>query len=170
MISMIKHLLKLILYFIIISFILFVLLEHTTGNPAIQYLHEHGVAQITDERIKMAQDKLGLSQALPIRYLQWLGHAFTGDLGTSFSNGEPVTDRIAKAVAPTLKLIFISAIILFPLGYIIGYLCGNYPKKVVYIHITCVSSGDITTRILVSHYFYLLFRCEMASSTICWKL
>ena len=161
MISMIKHLLKLILYFIIISFILFVLLEHTTGNPAIQYLHEHGVAQITDERIKMAQDKLGLSQALPIRYLQWLGHAFTGDLGTSFSNGEPVTDRIAKAVAPTLKLIFISAIILFPLGYIIGYL---------YIHITCVSSGDITTRILVSHYFYLLFRCEMASSTICWKL
>lgn len=129
MISMIKHLLKLILYFIIISFILFVLLEHTTGNPAIQYLHEHGVAQITDERIKMAQDKLGLSQALPIRYLQWLGHAFTGDLGTSFSNGEPVTDRIAKAVAPTLKLIFISAIILFPLGYIIGYLCGNYPKK-----------------------------------------
>ena len=105
MISMIKHLLKLILYFIIISFILFVLLEHTTGNPAIQYLHEHGVAQITDERIKMAQDKLGLSQALPIRYLQWLGHAFTGDLGTSFSNGEPVTDRIAKAVAPTLKLI-----------------------------------------------------------------
>ena len=80
MISMIKHLLKLILYFIIISFILFVLLEHTTGNPAIQYLHEHGVAQITDERIKMAQDKLGLSQALPIRYLQWLGHAFTGDL------------------------------------------------------------------------------------------
>ena len=53
MISMIKHLLKLILYFIIISFILFVLLEHTTGNPAIQYLHEHGVAQITDERIKI---------------------------------------------------------------------------------------------------------------------
>ena len=127
--SMIKHLLKLILYFIIISFILFVLLEHTTGNPAIQYLHEHGVAQITDERIKMAQDKLGLSQALPIRYLQWLGHAFTGDLGTSFSNGEPVTDRIIKAIIPTLKLIFISAIILFPLGYFIGYLCGNHPKK-----------------------------------------
>lgn len=126
---MIKHLLKLILYFIIISFILFVLLEHTTGNPAIQYLHEHGVAQITDERIKMAQDKLGLSQALPIRYLQWLGHAFTGDLGTSFSNGEPVTDRIIKAIIPTLKLIFISAIILFPLGYFIGYLCGNHPKK-----------------------------------------
>ena len=127
--SMIKHLLKLILYFIIISFILFVLLEHTTGNPAIQYLHEHGVAQITDERIKMAQDKLGLSQALPIRYLQWLGHAFTGDLGMSFSNGEPVTDRIIKAITPTLKLIFISAIILFPLGYFIGYLCGNHPKK-----------------------------------------
>ncbi|MHB7919974.1 ABC transporter permease [Staphylococcus hominis] len=126
---MIKHLLKLILYFIIISFILFVLLEHTTGNPAIQYLHEHGVAQITDERIKMAQDKLGLSQALPIRYLQWLGHAFTGDLGTSFSNGEPVTDRIIKAIIPTLKLIFISAIILFPLGYFIGYLCSNHPKK-----------------------------------------
>lgn len=129
MISIVKHFIKLIIYLIVISFILFVLLENTTGNPAIQYLQEHGVAQITPERIKMAQDKLGLSQAMPIRYVQWLGHAFTGDLGTSFSNGEPVTDRITQAIVPTLKLILGSAIILFPLGYIIGYLCGNYPRK-----------------------------------------
>ncbi|MCE5097161.1 ABC transporter permease [Staphylococcus devriesei] len=129
MISIVKHFIKLIIYLVVISFILFVLLENTTGNPAIQYLQEHGVAQITPERIKMAQDKLGLSQAMPIRYVQWLGHALTGDLGTSFSNGEPVTDRITQAIVPTLKLIIGSAIILFPLGYIIGYLCGNHPRK-----------------------------------------
>ena len=54
----------------------------------------------------MAQDKLGLSQALPVRYVQWLGNVFTGDLGTSFSNGEPVTERISQAIVPTIKLIF----------------------------------------------------------------
>ncbi|BGE81295.1 Dipeptide transport system permease DppB [Staphylococcus petrasii] len=127
--NIIKQFIKLVIYLVVISFILFVLLENTTGNPAVQYLQEHGVAQITPERIKMAQDKLGLSQSMPVRYVQWLGHAFTGDLGTSFSNGEPVTDRITQAMAPTLKLILGSAIILFPLGYVIGYLCGNHPRS-----------------------------------------
>lgn len=127
--NIIKQFIKLVIYLVVISFILFVLLENTTGNPAVQYLQEHGVAQITPERIKMAQEKLGLSQAMPIRYVQWLGHAFTGDLGTSFSNGEPVTDRITQAMAPTLKLILGSAIMLFPLGYVIGYLCGNHPRS-----------------------------------------
>ncbi|GGG94763.1 ABC transporter permease [Staphylococcus pragensis] len=127
--NIIKQFIKLVIYLVVISFILFVLLENTTGNPAVQYLQEHGVAQITPERIKMAQEKLGLSQAMPIRYIQWLGHAFTGDLGTSFSNGEPVTHRITQAMAPTLKLILGSAMILFPLGYIIGYLCGNHPRS-----------------------------------------
>lgn len=128
MINIVKHIIKLMIYLLIISFILFILLENTTGNPAIQYLHEHGVAQITQERIKFAQDKLGLSQALPVRYVQWVGNACTGNLGTSFSNGEPVTERIIKATAPTLKLILGSAMILFPLGYIIGYICGNHPN------------------------------------------
>lgn len=139
MINIAKHFIKLIIYLVVISFILFVLLENTTGNPAVQYLQEHGVSQITPERIKMAQDKLGLSQAMPIRYVQWLGNAFTGDLGTSFSNGEPVIDRIALAIVPTLKLILGSAIILFPLGYIIGYLCGNHPRKTWSFVITRVS-------------------------------
>ena len=65
---------------------------------------------------------------MPVRYVQWVGNACTGNLGTSFSNGEPVTERIIKATAPTLKLILGSAMILFPLGYIIGYICGNHPN------------------------------------------
>ena len=129
MTNIVKHFIRLLIYLIIISFVLFLLLENTTGNPAVQYLQEHGVAQITPERIKMAQDKLGLSQALPVRYVQWLGNVFTGHLGTSFSNGEPVTERISQAIVPTIKLIFGSAIILFPISYVIGYLCGNHSRK-----------------------------------------
>lgn len=109
MTNIVKHFIRLLIYLIIISFVLFLLLENTTGNPAVQYLQEHGVAQITPERIKMAQEKLGLSQAMPVRYVQWLGNVFTGDLGTSFSNGEPVTERISQAIVPTIKLIFGSA-------------------------------------------------------------
>lgn len=129
MTNIVKHFIRLLIYLIIISFVLFLLLENTTGNPAVQYLQEHGVAQITPERIKMAQDKLGLSQAMPVRYVKWLGNVFTGDLGTSFSNGEPVTERISQAITPTIKLIIGSAIILFPISYVIGYLCGNHPRQ-----------------------------------------
>ena len=64
MTNIVKHFIRLLIYLIIISFVLFLLLENTTGNPAVQYLQEHGVAQITPERIKMAQDKLGFKSGI----------------------------------------------------------------------------------------------------------
>ena len=154
MTNIVKHFIRLLIYLIIISFVLFLLLENTTGNPAVQYLQEHGVAQITPERIKMAQEKLGLSQAMPVRYVQWLGNVFTGDLGTSFSNGEPVTERISQAIVPTIKLIFGSPIILFPISYVIGYLCGNHSRKVVSRNNSYCPSSYIITRILAIIFIY----------------
>ena len=104
----------------------------------------------------MAQEKLGLSQAMPVRYVQWLGNVFTGDLGTSFSNGEPVTERISQAIVPTIKLIFGSAYHTVSISYVIGYLCGTIHEKVVSRNNSYCPSSYIITRILASNYFHLL--------------
>lgn len=127
--NVIKITLKFVIYLLVTSFILFILLEQTTGNPAVQYLHERGVSQITESQMKMAQEQLGLNGNIILRYFQWVGNALTGDFGTSFSNKEPVWDRIVQGSVPTIKLILGSAVILFPIGYVVGYLCGNHSQS-----------------------------------------
>ncbi|GGG93824.1 ABC transporter permease [Staphylococcus pragensis] len=122
---MLKRTFKLLLYLIVSSFIIFVLVEKTSGNPAILYLQRHGYTSITQENIELAQHKLGLGRNLFLRYIDWVGHAFTGNLGYSFSTNEPVTSMIIEAILPTLTLMIVSACIMLPVGYVIGYVVGT---------------------------------------------
>lgn len=62
-----------------------------------------------------------------LRYLDWVAHAFTGDLGYSFSTREPVTSMIIQSLTPTLTLMVIATAILLPLGFAIGYVVGVNP-------------------------------------------
>lgn len=126
---MIKRTLKLLLYLIISSFIIFVLVEKTSGNPAILYLQRHGYTTITQENMELAQHKLGLGRNMFLRYVDWVGHAFTGNLGYSFSTNEPVVSMIIESIVPTIILIIASACIMLPFGYIIGYMIGNRPHR-----------------------------------------
>ncbi|MEJ7210277.1 ABC transporter permease, partial [Staphylococcus capitis] len=59
--------------------------------------------------------------------LDWVAHAFTGDLGYSFSTREPVTSMIIQSLTPTLTLMVIATAILLPLGFAIGYVVGVNP-------------------------------------------
>lgn len=121
---MIQRTLKLLLYILMSSFIIFVLVEKTSGNPAILYLQRHGYTSITSENIESAQHHLGLGQHLLLRYIDWVGHAVTGHFGYSFSTNESVRDMILEALVPTLKIIVMSSLIMLPFGYSIGYWVG----------------------------------------------
>ncbi|MEJ7336412.1 ABC transporter permease, partial [Staphylococcus epidermidis] len=46
---MLKRTIKFILYLIVSSFIIFILVEKTSGNPAILYLQRHGYTSITQD-------------------------------------------------------------------------------------------------------------------------
>ncbi|MBA8762467.1 ABC transporter permease subunit [Staphylococcus coagulans] len=121
---MIRRTIRLFVYVIVSSFIIFCLVEHTAGNPALLYLQRHGYTHITQANIEAAEHHLGLSGNLLFRYFDWLGHALTGNLGYSFITNESVMGLMIQAIVPTLKLIIISACILLPLGYAIGYFVG----------------------------------------------
>ncbi|MFO3702274.1 ABC transporter permease [Staphylococcus felis] len=125
---MIRRTGKLVLYLLVSSFIIFCLVEHTSGNPAVLYLQRHGYTHITPEHIAMAQHELGLNRNVLLRYIDWVGHALTGDLGHSFTTNEHVTQLILNAITPTFILITCAALILLPLGYAIGYYAGVRPN------------------------------------------
>lgn len=59
---------------------------------------------VTDEQIAELRAAHGLDEPLWRQYLDRLGDALTGDLGTSVPTGEPVTGVIAEALPATLQL------------------------------------------------------------------
>lgn len=56
------------------------------------------------QAVEAERARLGLDQPIPVQYATWLGNALQGDLGVSFFGGEPVVDRIARRVMPTIQL------------------------------------------------------------------
>jgi peptide/nickel transport system permease protein len=91
------------------------------GSPADRIIaHLHGaVSQATVRAIELS---LGInnSQGIWTQYLVYLGHTATGNLGFSYSQGEPVSEVIAGALPWTLGLVGITTILAFILGTAIG--------------------------------------------------
>ena len=56
----------------------------------------------TPEQVHAAIVRLGLDRPMLAQYWSWLGHAVTGDLGTSIQSREPVLGLIADRVPATV--------------------------------------------------------------------
>lgn len=58
-------------------------------------------SSITPEQADALRASLGLDRPWPVQYLTGLGRALTGDLGTSWETGRPVTSLLAEGLAAT---------------------------------------------------------------------
>ncbi|MDY7106556.1 MAG: ABC transporter permease [Actinomycetota bacterium] len=114
-----------------VSFLTFMLTSLLPGDPARQILGE----QATPEAVDAVRDDLGLDDPLPIRYLNWLGAALTGDLGSSYTTGQPVEQAIAERVPVTFQLglmaVGIALVLAIPLGVISAYRSGGAADRVI---------------------------------------
>ncbi|HAN24643.1 MAG: ABC transporter permease [Microbacterium sp.] len=76
----------------------------------------------TAEQIARIRDQLGLTRPLPLQYLDWIGGALRGDLGTSLVTGSSVSDELRQKAQVTLPLgllsLLIAVVIALPLGVV----------------------------------------------------
>jgi peptide/nickel transport system permease protein len=84
-----------------------VLLRQTTETPTV-------------EQVNGLRRSLSLDQALPRRYLRWIGSALMGDLGRSWRSGEPVAHLVAKRIGATLSLALAAFTVIVLLGVTMG--------------------------------------------------
>ncbi|WP_018335513.1 ABC transporter permease [Actinomycetospora chiangmaiensis] len=61
-------------------------------------------ASVTPADLAALKARYGFDQPLVVQYLERLGAAVRGDLGTSFVSGQPVGATIADALPPTLQI------------------------------------------------------------------
>jgi peptide/nickel transport system permease protein len=79
----------------------FAAMQLLPGDPVRAIL---GVTTTDPQLVETARHELGFDQPLLLRYLTFLGHLITGDLGRSYQLQEPVAEIVGRQVWPTLQL------------------------------------------------------------------
>jgi peptide/nickel transport system permease protein len=102
----VKRLLLAIPIILGVTILTFWVINLIPGNPAQQLLGP----EATPDQIRAMEIQLGLDQPAYQRYLDWLGGAVRGDLGTSLVSGQPVAAQLTERLPVTGELIALALI------------------------------------------------------------
>lgn len=115
---------------LVVSFFTFLLVNLLPGGPENAIL---GVNATEEAKAEIRSD-LNLDEPLPVRYVQWLGDAVTGDLGDSYVQHLPVTELLADRLPISLLLMFyaqaLALAVAIPLGIISAYKEGSWFDRI----------------------------------------
>ena len=80
-------------------------------------------------RVAELEALLHSDQSLVSRYFDWLSGLLHGDLGTSLATGLPVSDLIKDSVINSAMLVFLAALVMIPLAFVIAMISVHYRRK-----------------------------------------
>lgn len=116
--NLLRRLLQAFAVLIGVALLLFVMLRIVPGNPIATLMGEHA----NQETVERMTAELGLDQPIHVQFFRYIGNAFRGDFGTSYSLGRPVSQLMAQAFGNTLKLAIAAALF----AWVLGMLCGIF--------------------------------------------
>jgi peptide/nickel transport system permease protein len=142
-----------------VSILTFWVLNLIPGNAAQQLLG----AEATPEQIRALEQQLGLDQPAAVRYLDWLGAAVTGDLGTSLVSSQPVTGLLGERLAVSGELVGLAFLVSLGLAIPTALLAAHRPGRLfdrisMVVSITGLSVANYVLALLL----VLVFAVEMA--------
>lgn len=101
----------------------FILLNAAPGDP-VDALVDPFVGA-AEREIRRAQ--LGLDQPIHVRYVAWLGEAVHGNLGYSYTDYRPVTQKIGERLGPTMVLVLTAYVLAYVFGIVLGVIGALRP-------------------------------------------
>ena len=81
------------------------------------------------ERAAALAAELHLDRPVIVRYFEWLGGLFTGNLGNSIANGLPVGELVGDRIINSAVLVLASAIVMIPVAFGLAMISANYRGK-----------------------------------------
>ncbi len=109
-----------VLTMLVVSVMLFLLLELTPGSVATKVLGPYS----SEEQRTLWLEAHGYFEPLWVRYITWLGKFVTGDFGESIRFKVPVADVLWPRLWNTAILGFWTFAVMIPLSLILGVLAG----------------------------------------------
>ena len=114
---LLRRLAQSIVLLVIVSIIGFTVLNMIPGGPLAQYALDPGMTQA--DRLRIAA-QMGLDRPIYVQYFEWASRMLVGDWGTSYRDGNPVLNVIARHVPATLLLMGSATVIAVAVGTWIG--------------------------------------------------
>ncbi len=160
-VHIIRKILSMLPILIVVSILLFLLMNILPGNAATSQLNVENASQQYYEQLV---EKLGLDRPAYIRYLDWMYSMFKGDFGKSLITGQPVIEIIKARLPITVELallsLIIAVIIAIPLG-IISAIKRNKP-------IDLVASVFAVAGMTIPHFWLGMLLILLFSITLKW--
>ncbi|WP_104695957.1 ABC transporter permease [Helicobacter salomonis] len=114
-----------LLLLVIFSFVIFVLLDISSGS-VVSSIYGDSIQAANPMVQERVMANLGLNRPLMVRYVEWLWHGLHGNWGESFASGERVLDIIKERLPYTLILGLTSFVLSFLLALILGGLSALF--------------------------------------------
>lgn len=112
---------RMVVTLFLVSIITFMLVVLLPGDPALQVLGN----DFTEADYLAVREDLGLDQPLPLRYVDWLGGVFQGDLGTSYRTSQPVLEAIVDRAPVTFQIMIVglafALVVSIPMALVAAY-------------------------------------------------
>ena len=146
-----------------VTLVTFLMTSFLPGDPAVAVLGQDAIQN--EELLEQVREDLGLNKPLPVRYVDWLGDAASGDLGQSYINaGQPVAqvikDRVPVTAQLALMAIIIAVILAIPIGVLGAYRQGRMADK--------ASSAGVQVALSVPNFITGIFLIWLFSVTLGW--
>jgi peptide/nickel transport system permease protein len=156
----VKRLLMAIPIMLGVTILTFWVLSLIPGNAAQQIL---GI-EATPEDIAALEEELGLNESGPVRYLEWLQGAVTGDLGQSIVSGQQVSDILADRLPVTAELVALAFVVSLVLAIPVALLAAHKPGGVM----DRISMVVSTTGLSVANYVLALILVLVFAVNLGW--
>jgi nickel transport system permease protein len=127
----VKRLMLTVPLLLVISFLTFVLINLSPQDPAKLVLQAQDVPVITDELIDQTKKELGLDDPFIVQYMNWLISCLKLDFGNSYVKDKSVWVLLGSAFFNTLKLTFVSSIVIIASSIILGVVCALTEDRVL---------------------------------------
>jgi len=111
-----RRILLLVLILFAVSVITFAIVNILPGDVANAILGD----MATPEQVAGVRERLGLNEPLVTRYVDWIGSALTGDLGTSLSYNTPIGPIILQRLSNSMVLAVLLLVVLIPSAIVLG--------------------------------------------------
>jgi peptide/nickel transport system permease protein len=135
-----KRILVAFVTLLFVAFTIFFATEMLPGDVAEILLGQAA----TPESVAGLRAAMHLDQPAFLRFLSWLGHLFTGDLGVSYVNKMSIGDLVGGRLVNSLKLAGVTAAISVPVALTLGItaaiLRGTFYDRIVSIFTIAVIS------------------------------
>lgn len=154
---LIKRIVSALALILVTSLLMYLLLSPAFGNIARNVLGENA----TQEQVATLAAELGYDRPVFVQYADWLGAAFTGDLGSSLFTSQPVWDALMVRMPVTLSLVVLVTIFSGVIGFAMGLFAAVRRGWVDRLMQILATIGDALPAFLIGIFLVTIFSIQM---------